>query len=76
MEERERKVYREYVYLMENIKELELKTPSGQPLTYRVNTNLIAKGVPMAEDERLMLQKLEEHGAINIIKSYGNDSPI
>lgn len=76
MDKRETKVYKEYLYLMENIKELALKTPLGQPLTYKVNTNFVADGVPMAEDERLMLQKLEEKGAINIIKSYGNDSPI
>ena len=76
MDKREAKVYKEYIHLMENIKELELKTPNEQLLIYKVNTSFVADGVPMAEDERLMLQKLEEEGAINIIKSYGNDSCI
>ncbi|MFH1551639.1 MAG: hypothetical protein ABIC36_02060 [bacterium] len=59
---------------MDNLKELTLKTPTGQPLKYKINTNFFASGRPMGDDERLMLQRLEEEGAIKIIRSYGNNS--
>ena len=45
-------------------------SPAGSVIVYRVGQISEVK----KENERLILQKLEEEGAISIIESYGNDS--
>ncbi len=74
MENRENKIYKEYIWIMDNIKDIELRTPKGQYLLYKINKNSFSEGIPAPNNERLILQKLEEEGAIKIINSYGNDS--
>lgn len=67
----EEKTNKEFFYILNKIKELAIKTPSDQSLRYWVGISYSVRGGPSREDEELILEKLKEIGAINILNPGG-----
>lgn len=70
----EEKVDKEFLHVLDKIKEIKLRTKEGEPLLYQIYSNGIGGEGPIPDNERLILENLEHKGAIKIIKQYGNNS--
>lgn len=60
------RVLGEYLWILNQINEERERTPANEAISYPVSEPFIAKGIPMPEQETLILRKLE--GEYNIIK--------
>ncbi|OGZ08922.1 MAG: hypothetical protein A3D67_01510 [Candidatus Lloydbacteria bacterium RIFCSPHIGHO2_02_FULL_51_22] len=69
--EPEEKFIKEVWYVLRQIKERSLYTPTGTPIEYWIDFNTMVAGVPLAKDEAAILEKLEEWGAIRIQNKGG-----
>jgi hypothetical protein len=68
-------VSHKFFEVLEKINKLQQFT-AGDKLTYELGFDKFVFGeTPKIEEERKILKKLEEMGAIKIISSYGNDLP-
>ena len=65
------KVNKEFLYVLDKIKEEEMKTVNGKPVRYWTTKVIIGGEGPSAADEGKILEKLEEMGAINISNPGG-----
>lgn len=63
-------VNKEFLFVLDQIQELRLKTKSGEPLKYWV-TYFVGGDHPSGESEISILENLEQRGAIKIINKGG-----
>lgn len=67
----EEKFDKDVWYVLKQIKERMLYTKIGDPISYRIYSNVIVAGCPTDEQEIVILEKLAEgFGAIRILKQY------
>lgn len=71
MSNQEEKVNKEFLYVLDRIKELSLKTPANKPIDYWIEFLFAVPGVPMGKDQSMILEKLEEMEVLKIINPGG-----